>query len=201
MFGEHGLIDKRTAYEASMRVPMLVQCPALIKGGTVIDKMIANIDVAPTILEAMGLRTPAHMDGRSFLPLVAGADIPWRDHFLYVYYWEKDFPQTPTTFAIRGDRFKYITYYGLWDVDEFFDLQNDAEEGRNLINDPAHKKQAKEMERQLYAMMAEFGGMEVPLNPPSGGSNNIRLGNRGGARAADFPPSMVVERPVNQNAN
>ena len=201
MFGEHGLIDKRTAYEASMRVPMLVQCPALIKGGTVVDQMIANIDVAPTILEAMGLKTPAHMDGRSFLPLVTGADIPWREHFLYVYYWEKNFPQTPTTFAIRSDRYKYITYYGLWDVDEFFDLQGDPDESRNLIHDPDHKKQAKEMERQLYAMMAEFGGMEVPLNPPSGGSSNIRLRGRGGDRAADFPPSMVVERPVNNNAN
>ena len=86
-------------------------------------------------------------------------------------------------------------------MDEFYDLQGDPEESRNLISDPAHKKQAKEMERQLYAMMAEFGGMEVPLNPPAGGSNNIRLRERGGERAADFPPSMVVERPVHQNAN
>ena len=82
MFGEHGLIDKRVAYEPSMRVPMLVQCPSLIKGGTVVDEMVANIDVGPTVMEAMGLKKPPHMDGDSFLPLAEGKEIPWRDDFL-----------------------------------------------------------------------------------------------------------------------
>ncbi|MGJ8726404.1 MAG: sulfatase family protein [Roseibacillus sp.] len=201
MFGEHGLIDKRVAYETSMRVPMLVHCPALIKGGTVVDEMIANIDVGPTVMAAMGLKEPAHVDGESFLPLVEGKTIPWREQFLYVYYWEKNFPQTPTTFAIRSDRYKYITYYGLWDSDEFYDMQEDPAESRNLLNDPAIKKQAKEMENKLYTMMAQFGGMEIPLNQPSGGINNLRLRSREGEKASDFPPSTVVDEPVNTNAN
>ncbi len=49
---------------------------------------------------------------------IFGEDIPWRDYFLYVYYWEKNFPQSPTVFSLRGDRYKYITYYGLWDTAE-----------------------------------------------------------------------------------
>lgn len=122
MFGEHGLIDKRVAYETSMRVPMLMQCPEIIKGGTVVEEMIANIDVAPTVMEAMSLKKPAHMDGESFLPLAQGKKIPWREQFLYVYYWEKNFPQTPTSFALRTPTAKYITYYGLWDSDEYYDL-------------------------------------------------------------------------------
>lgn len=201
MFGEHGLIDKRVAYEPSMRVPMLVQCPALIKGGTVVNEMVANIDVAPTIMEAMGLKKPAHMDGESFLPLAEGKSIPWREQFLYVYYWEKNFPQTPTTFAIRSDRYKYITYYGLWDADEFYDMHEDPDESRNLLNDPACQKQAKQMENKLYKMMREFGGMEIPLNQPAGGINNVRLRSRGGERASDFPTTMVVDEPINTNAN
>src|SRR5207247_1225298 len=103
MFGEHGLIDKRVAYETSMRVPMLMQCPALFKGGTVVEQVVANIDIAPTILQAAGLKTPPHMDGRSFIPLAQGRSIPWRDYFLYVYYWEKNYPQIPTVFSLRGD--------------------------------------------------------------------------------------------------
>ena len=63
MFGEHGLIDKRVAYETSSRVPMLMQCPAIIQGGTVVDEVVANIDIAPTVMEAMGLKKPPHMDG------------------------------------------------------------------------------------------------------------------------------------------
>jgi N-acetylglucosamine-6-sulfatase len=201
MFGEHGLIDKRVAYETSMRVPMLAQCPALIKPGTVLEQMIANIDVGPTIMEAMGLQTPPHMDGRSFLPLLRGESIPWRDRFLYVYYWEKNFPQTPTTFALRTPGAKYITYYGLWDSDEFYDLGTDPEESRNLINDPSRRKEIGRMEDELYRMMGGLGGMEIPLNQPKGGFNDKRLRGRGGESAADFPPSKVVDQPLNKDAN
>jgi N-acetylglucosamine-6-sulfatase len=199
MFGEHGLIDKRVAYETSMRVPMLVQCPALIKGGTVLDQMVANIDVGPTVMEAMGLETPPHMDGTSFLPLARGENIPWREHFLYVYYWEKNFPQTPTTFALRTH--KYITYYGLWDADELYDLAADPDEAKNLLYDPAHAKTARAMENRLYGLMAELGGMEIPLNQPKGGANNKRLRSRGGDSAADFPQPFVIEEPLNTDAN
>jgi N-acetylglucosamine-6-sulfatase len=201
MFGEHGLIDKRVAYETSIRVPMLAQCPALIKQGTVLDQMIANIDVGPTVMEGMGLKTPSHMDGKSFLPLLRGENIPWRDRFLYVYYWEKNFPQTPTTFALRTPKAKYITYYGLWDSDEFYDLAADPEESRNLINDPSRVKEVRRMEDELYQMMGELDGMEIPLNQPKGGFNDKRLRSRGGDKAADFPPSKVVDAPINQNAN
>jgi N-acetylglucosamine-6-sulfatase len=201
MFGEHGLIDKRVAYEPSIRVPMLMQCPALFKGGTVVEKVVANIDIAPTVLEVAGVQAPPHMDGRSIVPLAQGKVTPWREHFLYVYYWEKNFPQTPTIFSLRGDRYKYITYYGLWDADELFDLQSDPQESKNLLYDPQFKTIAGDMEKKLYAMMAELGGMEIPLNAPMGGSSNKRLKSRGGEKAADFPGAMVIEKPLNSNAN
>ena len=201
MFGEHGLIDKRVAYETSIRVPMLMQCPDLFKGGTVVDEVVANIDIAPTVMEAMGLAKPAHMDGRSFIDLAKGVEIPWRDYFLYVYYWEKNFPQSPTVFSLRGDRYKYITYYGLWDTDEFYDLQNDPGETTNLINDPAHRERIQEMENKLYEMMDEMGGMDLPMNQPRGSSQNKRIRARGGLEAADFPASMVLDEPANRDAH
>lgn len=200
MLGEHGLIDKRVAYEPSIRVPMLVQCPSLFGGGRVLDQVVANIDVAPTIMEAMGLVPPPHMDGSSFLRLAGGEQVPWRSEFLYVYYWEKNFPQSPTVFALRGDRYKYITYYGLWDADELYDLQEDPNETRNLIYDPKFRQTALSMEQQLYAKMDELGGMEIPLNAPRGNSSNKRLRTRDGDKSADFPLPMVVDQPLNQNA-
>ena len=54
-WGEHGLIDKRTAYQASMRVPLLGVCPSRWKAGQTVDQVVANIDIGPTILEAAGL--------------------------------------------------------------------------------------------------------------------------------------------------
>jgi N-acetylglucosamine-6-sulfatase len=196
LFGEHGLIDKRVAYETSSRVPMLMQCPAIIQGGTVVDEVVANIDIAPTILEAMALKKPAHMDGRSFLPLAQGDSIPWRDYFLYVYYWEQNYPQTPTHFSLRGDQFKYTTYYGVWDSDELFDIAADPMEQKNLLHDPAYETTKRQMQDQLYAMMAELGGMEIPLNPPRGRQQNKRLRDRSGVKAADFPEAFIVDEPL-----
>lgn len=201
MWGEHGLIDKRVAYEESIRVPMLMQCPELFDGGQPIENVVGNIDVAPTILHAAGLQAPEYIDGQSFLNLPNDRDQKWRDYFLYVYYWEKNFPQSPTQFALRGDRFKYITYYGLWDTDELYDLTTDPDETNNLIHDPAYKPIVKEMEDRLYEMLDEQGGMKIPMNQPKGGSNNKRWDDRGGKQAADFPAAMVVDEPLNKQAN
>ena len=140
MFGEHGLIDKRVAYETSIRVPMMMQCPALFGGGQVVEQVVANIDIAPTVFEAAGIKTPGYMDGQSFIPLGQGKDISWRDYFLYVYYWEKNFPQSPTVFALRGDRYKYITYYGLWDTDELYDIRSDPGETKNSSPIPSSNR-------------------------------------------------------------
>lgn len=200
MFGEHGLIDKRVAYESSIRVPMLMQCPALVEGNTVVEDVVANIDIAPTVMEAMGLQTPSHMDGQSFLPLAQGKKVPWRNYFLYVYYWEKNFPQSPTVFSLRGDQYKYITYYGLWDTDELYDIKNDPNETTNLLHNPEFRKIARNMEDRLYEMMDDLGGMQIPLNAPRGGSANKRLRSRGGENAADFPLPFIVDEPLNRNA-
>lgn len=201
LFGEHGLIDKRVAYETSSRVPMLMQCPELFQGGTVVDEVVANIDIAPTIMEAMGLRKPAHMDGNSFIALAQGKEIPWRDYFLYAYYWEQNYPQTPTHFSLRGDQYKFTTYYGVWDTNELFDIQADPMEQNNLIHDPRFAPQKAEMEKRLYAMMEELGGMDIPMNPPRGNQQNKRLRSkgidgRGGEKAADFPETMIVDQAL-----
>ena len=163
-----------------------MQCPNLFDGGKPIENVVGNIDVGPTILHAAGLQAPEYMDGQSFLDLPNDRDADWRKYFLYVYYWEKNFPQTPTQFALRGDRFKYITYYGLWDTDELYDLQTDPDELNNLIHDPDYKSVAKEMENQLYAMLGDEGGMDIPMNQPRGGSNNTRWSEQGGSDAAEF---------------
>ena len=196
LFGEHGLIDKRVAYETSSRVPMLMQCPSIIQGATVVDQVVANIDIAPTVLEAMGIKTPPHMDGQSFLPLAQGKTVPWRDYFLYAYYWEQNYPQTPTHFSLRGSQYKYTTYYGIWDSDELFDIRNDPMEQNNLIHQPSHAPVKRQMQSRLFAMMDELGGMEIPMNPPRGRQQNKRLRDRDGIRAADFPEALIVDAPL-----
>ncbi|MEZ6066265.1 MAG: sulfatase [Planctomycetaceae bacterium] len=197
-FGEHGLIDKRHAYEASMRVPMLAHCPQLFPGGQTIKKVVANIDIGPTVLEAAGLRTPKHMHGRSFLPILQGRQVEWRDALLYEYYWERNFPQTPTMHAVRTDRWKYIHYFGIWDTDELYDLQNDPLERTNLINSQQHAQTVKQLNRQLFEMLEETGGMYIPLNADRGGIQNLRLRGRGAGH--DFPDWFYRDEAVNSGA-
>jgi N-acetylglucosamine-6-sulfatase len=172
--GEHGLIDKRHMYEPSMRVPLLAYCPALIQPGTKVTQLVQNIDIAPTILEAAGARPPEYMDGRSFLPLLAGREVPWRDAVFYEYYWEAAFPQTPTTFGVRTDRYKFIHYHGIWDTDELYDVQNDPDERHNLIARPEHEQLVSELKKRLYDWLEKTGGMQIPLRREVGARSDKR---------------------------
>ncbi len=162
-FGEHGLIDKRNSFEESIRVPMLACCPEIIEGNTVITEMIQNIDIAPTILEMAGLQPPENMQGMSFLPVLERRDVAWRDRIYYEYYWEYYFPQTPTTFAVRTDRYKYVFHHGIWDANEFYDLQEDPIEKFNLIRSPEHQEMIKSLRDGIWEWLESTDGMSIPL--------------------------------------
>jgi len=168
--GEHGFYDKRDAFEESIRVPLLAYAPGMIEPGTKVTEMVQNIDIAPTLLAAAGVQPPkaAKMDGQSFLPLLRGKSARWRDHILYEYYWEWNFPATPTTFAIRSDRYKYIFYHGVWDHDGFYDLQTDPHERHNLINVPAYAEKIEAMKKQLFDELEASGALDIPVRRPLG---------------------------------
>ncbi len=163
MLGEHGLIDKRQAYEESIRVPMLAYAPGFIKKGSVTESLIRNIDIAPTILDIAGIPTPDRMDGHSFLPVLAGGEPEGSNEFLYEYYWEYAFPHTPTVFALRGDRYKYIFYQGVWDLQELYDLKLDPKEQHNLIFEPDQQERITEMRNRMWDLLEQTGGMTIPL--------------------------------------
>jgi N-acetylglucosamine-6-sulfatase len=198
-FGEHGIIDKRTAYEASMRVPLILHCPELIKPGTVVKEVVANIDIAPTLLEAAGFETPAYMDGKSFYPFLKGEKQEWRTGLLYEYFWERNYPQTPTIHALRGARYKYIHYTGIWDTDELYDLQDDPNETTNLIRSAAHQAIAKQMSRELFDELKRSNGMYIPLYKDEGEQSNLRY--EFGSPAAEFPSFLKREGDQKQNHN
>ena len=168
--GEHGFYDKRDAFEESIRIPMLAYAPGRIKPGTKVDEMVLNLDIAQTILASMKIRktknTP-EMSGRSFLPLILGKEPSnWRKHLLYEYHWEWNFPATPTTLAIRTNRYKYIYYHGIWDKNGLYDLQTDPHERHNLIRIPAFNELASNLKNQLFNELGKMGGLSMPIRPP-----------------------------------
>lgn len=174
-FGEHGLIDKRHAYEESMRVPLLVWAPGMVKPRSVVDQVIMNVDLAPSFLELAGIRKPEQMQGYSFVDVLKGKSGGWqRDKVFYEYYWESAFPQTPTTFAIRTHQYKYIFYHGVWDINELYDLQADPYEMNNLVRDPAYKEIGMQLKKELFDWISQTGGENIPLKRPV----NTRFDNR-----------------------
>ena len=173
--GEHGFYDKRDAFEHSIRVPLVARVPGRLPPKSQVSAMVQNIDIAPTILELCGVEPPpqSQFDGRSLLPLFPGAAgdtaaAKWRDHILYEYHWEWNFPATPTTLAIRTERYKFIYYHGIWDHNGFYDLQTDPHERHNLIRVPAYQEQIAALQQQLFEELEASGGLQLPIRPPVG---------------------------------
>jgi N-acetylglucosamine-6-sulfatase len=175
--GEHGLIDKRQMYEESIRIPLLMYAPGLVTSGKKYSEMVLNVDFAPTILELAGMKKPKDMDGASFLPLLKGGNADWRKSFIYEYYWERSFPHTPTMFGIRTDKFKHMTYYGIWDTDELYDLENDPHEMHNLFNLPEYQDMVDNMVKQIFTWLDENNANKILVKRPTNWQANRRKGN------------------------
>ncbi len=191
-FGEHGLIDKRTAYEASVRVPLLMYFPDKLKAGSKISNVVANIDIAPTLMEVAGIVPDSTMDGRSFWGLTLGKNREWREALLYEYFWEWNYPQTPTVFAALGSRYKFIRYHGIWDTDELYDIRYDPDERNNLIRNPDFAETAQHMKEVLFNLLKQSNGLRVPLLPDRGRQFYYR--HRDKAAQGQFP-EWFFEKP------
>jgi arylsulfatase A-like enzyme len=172
--GEHGLGDKRSAYDESMRIPFLVKDPRSGVKGVTRDDLVLNIDLAPTLLALAGVKVPDDMQGKSFDPLLA-KDAPkevFRESFLYTYFFEKGGMvnppnpspggyQTPTLTAVRTRTHKLIKYLDHPEWTELFDLKADPFETKNLFTDVKAAAVRKALEAEHEALVTKTG-YEVP---------------------------------------
>lgn len=195
LIGEHGLIDKRNAYQGSIKVPMIVWAPGNFGKGVVRKETIRNLDIAPTFLDLAGVTIPDHFEGKSFVPVLeSGNDaVRWEQpDFVYEYYWEWTFPMTPTTFAIQRGPLKYIQYHGIWDIEELYDTESDPNEMNNLIRDPDYYDSVIELRSALYSSLTNRSGKHVvPFHARTAEGMNLR--NKKGPKAAKFPEYWRVE--------
>lgn len=156
-WGDHGLSDKRFAYEESIRIPLLMRYPALIKSGSRPRQIALNIDIAPTILSAAGAPLPSGVQGRSLLPLFASRPPAWRTDFLAEYFKEEQYPYHPTWFAVRTDTDKLVHYPDVADADEYYDLRADPYELNNLIDRPGRAGRVRALKDRLEHLMKATG--------------------------------------------
>jgi arylsulfatase A-like enzyme len=142
---EHKMGDKRSAYDESMRVPLLIRPAGKdAKRGITCDEMVLNIDYPATILDFAGASQLPGQQGRSMRPLLSGEKPDdWRKAFFYEYFKEPNFT-SPTVLAVRTETQKLITYPGHDEWTEAFDLASDPYEIKNLASDKALVKKLRE---------------------------------------------------------
>ena len=175
VLGEHGRVDKRTMYEASIRIPLLVRHPAIARPGLVVSNLVLSLDLAPSIVDIAGARPLPGIEGRSWVPLARGHRPRWRDAFLYEYNYEPQFPYTPNVRGIRTAEWKLIRYpHGDGTPDRFtgelYHLPSDPHEQRNLWQDPDHAAQRRRLERDLQRLSRRIGPDSMPVY---GGITNV----------------------------
>lgn len=174
--GEHGWFDKRWMYEESLKMPLLVRWPGVVKAGSVDDAhIVSNLDFAETFLDIAGLPKPKDMQGASLVPLLKGeSPDDWRKFFYYHYY---EFPGAHSVARHQGvtnGQQKLIEYYGpshvkgetYDDTWEMFDLTKDRNELHNVYGASDHAETQALLSEELKKLQAQFSVPPVKNAPP-----------------------------------
>ncbi|MFK8019710.1 MAG: sulfatase [Pseudomonadales bacterium] len=171
LLGEHGMIDKRTAHEASTRVPLVVRYPARFKAGTIVKGQVLSLDVAPSIVELTGSGRMDSAQGLSWVALAEGKASEWRETWLYEYNYEKQFPYTPNVRSVRTHKWKYIQNpHGdggpLRHIEQLYNLEDDPGELVNVALRNDHRDVLGRMRGLLERTLKESGALpdQMPID-------------------------------------
>ena len=161
--GDHGWFDKRWMYEESLRTPLFIRWPGVVRPRSVNQDLVQNLDYAETMLEMAGVAIPASMQGRSLVPLLRGkTPANWRDAIYYQYFEYPSWHMVRRHYGVRTKRYKLIHYYEV-DAWELFDLRRDPRELRSVYGDASYKTVLATMKTKLHQLRAQY---QVPATDP-----------------------------------
>jgi N-acetylglucosamine-6-sulfatase len=152
-WGEHRLPSgKNCSYEECIKVPFVISYPPMIQEPRQEDRMVLNIDLAPTIAEIAGAQIPNQVDGASLVSILNDPTAEWRDQFL-IEHWptNEGFGSTiPGFTAIRTEEWKYVEYEN--GETELYDLVNDPYEMTNLAGGVQYESTIQDLKIRLAAL-------------------------------------------------
>ncbi len=160
--GENGWFDKRWMDEVSSQVPLLIEWRGHIKPGTASDALVQNIDFAPTLLAAAGVKPKKPMHGVSLLPLFEEEAAPWSRDLYYHFYENPGFHGVARHYGVRTERYKLVYYYQN-DEWELFDLVTDPQDQVNLYGKQGYAALTDDLRQRLQALRVEY---RVPDTDP-----------------------------------
>jgi arylsulfatase A-like enzyme len=148
-------------FEESLKTPLLIQWPGVIKPGSVNNDMVSNLDFAETFIDIAGAAIPSQMQGQSFLPILKGQkqNNPRTAHY-YHYYEAPSEHYVPRHYGITTDRYKLIYFY--YDMEnniddwELFDLEKDPNEMMDVYDNPEYSKVKDSLYTELKKLMAKY---------------------------------------------
>ena len=155
--GDHGWYDRRWMYDESMKMPFVIKWPEVVQPGSVDEHLIQNIDYAATFLEMAGAEVPEDIQGESLLPLLQGEEnADWRSSLYYHYYEFPSVHMVPRHYGIRTERFKLMHFYEFGEEWEFYDLEKDPDELKNLYGKPRYAKLIDQHKVELKELQERY---------------------------------------------
>jgi len=146
--GEHGELTHGVfAYNSTLHIPLIIYQPQLFPKSKFIQEMVRHIDVAPTILDVLGIKIPEVIQGRSLLPLVKSSS-RWKMEDCYFEALSPNLNRNwaPLRGLIRGN-YKFISL----PISELYDLKKDFREENNLAT--KEKPLAIELKKDLDSLL------------------------------------------------
>ncbi len=128
MLGQHSIWEKKSFYEASARVPLIIRWPKGFEGGRVVEENVNLCDLYATLCDLAEIPVPDGLDSRSLAPLLRGETVEWQNESVSQLYGKY--------VMIKRDALKYCYFDEHPEV--LFDLENDPGEMNNVIDDPAY---------------------------------------------------------------
>ena len=156
--GEHGFFDKRFIYEESIRMPLIIRYPKMVKPNTETQDIVTNVDFAPTLLDLAGIKFSEKVQGKSFKPVLLNATPKkWKQAAYYHYYEFPYWHHVQPHYGIRTQRYTLAHFYYSIDVWELYDLEKDPMQMNNVYNDPNYSKVIVDLKKELKQLMVEAG--------------------------------------------
>jgi choline-sulfatase len=158
MLGEHGMWFKRTFYDPSTKVPLIVSCPARFSGGKIVDDVVSLVDLTATIMQIADVPDAdewlSEMDGASFHTILEGVNTEWKNEAISEYYGEG---ALRPMVSLRQGHYKYVHVHGHEPL--LFDLDQDPLETRNLAMDLEYESAAAQLKARINDLF-DFNDIE-----------------------------------------
>jgi arylsulfatase A-like enzyme len=153
--GEHGWYDKRFMYEESLITPLIMKLPnsEMVQ---VNNDLAMNLDLAPTILDYVGIEIPKDMQGQSLKPSIEGKGFSRMGQYYHYYEFPYGWHLVKKHYGVRTDSFKLIHYYDDADEWEMFDLKNDPKEMNNIYGDDGYREVQKGLHELLIDLRIKY---------------------------------------------